>query len=85
LEVRFKAGKGVVFSLPNGKIIPQGPDTRSRGNVFAIKSRNFENGVLITPETSVPDWYGDQMDYGTAVDMLLECEGRGAGPLEYRG
>ena len=72
--VRYEAGKGAVFSLPGGKVIPQGPDTRSRGNVFAITSGNHKNGLNITPETSIPQWHGEQMDHGTAVDMLLQCE-----------
>ena len=72
--VQIVAGKGVVFSLPDGKIIPRGPDTHSRGNVVAIKSGNRKNGLKITPGTSIPEWYGDQMDHGMAVDMLLECE-----------
>ena len=28
----------------------------------------------ITPETSVPEWHGEQMDNGVAVDMLLQCD-----------
>jgi hypothetical protein len=72
--VQIVTGKGVVFSLPDGKIIPRGPDTHSRGNVVAIKSGNRKNGLKITPGTSIPEWYGDQMDHGMAVDMLLECE-----------
>ena len=72
--VRFEAGKGAVFSLPGGKVIPQGPDTRSRGNVFAITTGNHKNGLNITPETSIPQWHGEQMDNGVAVDMLLQCE-----------
>jgi hypothetical protein len=72
--VRFQAGEGAVFSMPDGKIIPQGPDTRSRGNVFAITSGNHKNGLKITPGTAIPRWHGEQMDYGMAVDMLLQCE-----------
>jgi hypothetical protein len=72
--VRFVAGKGAVFSLPNGQISSQGPDRRSRGNVLAITSANRKKGLKITPETSVPQWYGDKMDNGVAVDMLLQCE-----------
>lgn len=71
---RFQAGEGAVFSLPDGKIIPQGPDTRSRGNVFAITSGNRKNGLNITPETSIPQWHGEQMHDGVAVDMLLQCD-----------
>jgi hypothetical protein len=74
VELERMAGEGAVFSLPNGQIISQGPDRRSRGNVFALTSANRKNGLKITPETSVPQWYGDKMDNGVAVDMLLQCE-----------
>jgi len=72
--VQKTLNKGVVFSLPDGKIIPQGPDGRSRGNVVSIKLKNRRNGLNITPKTSIPRWHGEQMDNGTAVDMLLQCE-----------
>jgi hypothetical protein len=87
--VHKSADKGVIFSMPDGKIIPRGPDARgpgqpldrdspvsppSRGNVVAIKWKNHRNGLKITPETSVPEWHGEKMDNGTAVDMLLWCE-----------
>jgi len=66
--------KGVVFSLPDGSIIPPEPDTRFRGNVVSITSMNRKNGLNITPNTTIPKWHGEQMDHGTAVDMLLDCE-----------
>ena len=72
--VQHQAGKGVVFNLPDGKIIPEGPERRSRGNINAIKSRNRKNGLQITPATAIPQWYGDAMDHEMAVDMLLQCE-----------
>ena len=72
--VEQTAEKGVVFSLPDGKIIPQGPEPRFRGNVVSIKSMNQKKGLNITAGTSIPDWHGEQMDHGTAVDMLLDCE-----------
>jgi hypothetical protein len=72
--VRFEAGKGAVFSLPDGKVIPQGPEMRSRGNVFAITSHNHKMGLNITSETPIPQWHGEQMDDSVAVDMLLQCE-----------
>jgi len=72
--VQMLAGQGAVFSLPSGKTIPQGHEMRSRGNVVAIRSLNRKNGLKITPNTSIPEWYGDQMDHGMAVDMLLQFE-----------
>jgi hypothetical protein len=62
------------FTLPDGKKIPAGPDTRFRGNVVAIEAANQRNGLNITPKTSIPEWYGDSMDPEMAVDMLLVCE-----------
>jgi len=72
--VQFMAGEGAIFSMPDGKAIPQGPQICSRGNVVAIKSNNRRNGLKVTPATAIPHWYGDQMDHATAVDMLLQCE-----------
>lgn len=51
--------------------MPQAPERRSRGNVFAVMSGNQKNGLEITAETAVPLWGGEKMDYGTAVDVLL--------------
>jgi 5-methylcytosine-specific restriction endonuclease McrA len=87
--VRFEAGEGAVFSLPDGKTIPQGPDTRSRGkevrpgypgreaglgHVLTLQASNRKNGLKITPGTAIPQWHGEQMDHGVAVDMLLQCD-----------
>jgi hypothetical protein len=72
--VRFQAGEGAVFSLPDGMVIPQAPEMRSRGNVFTLMSNNHMSGLNITPGTAIPQWHGEQMDYGAAVDMLLQCD-----------
>jgi len=72
--VRVAADKAISFSLPDGKIIPHGPDTRSRGNAVALRRGNLKNGLKITSQTSIPQWYGDKMDHEMAVDMLLASE-----------
>jgi len=72
--VRVAADKAINFSLPDGKTIPHGPDTRFRGNAVALKRVNLKNGLKITPKTSIPQWYGDKMDHAMAVDMLLANE-----------
>ena len=58
----------------DGKLIPPALDLRSRGNVARLKWNNRKIGLELTPQTSIPQWYGDKMDHGMAVDMLLECE-----------
>ena len=62
------------FTLPDGTIIPPGPDTRFRGNVVAQQIKNRELGLDITAETSVPAWCGEKMDNGLAVLGLLQLE-----------
>lgn len=69
------SSKGVVgFRLPDGKKNPRGPDMRFRGNVVAIKSANRKKGLNITPNTAIPDWYGNRLDPEMSVGMLLVCE-----------
>jgi hypothetical protein len=62
------------FSLPDGKVIPQGPDTRFSGNVVALRSRNQEKGLNITSKTVVTKWCGEKMDHQMAVLGLLQRE-----------
>jgi hypothetical protein len=69
--VQVEAGGGVVFSMPDGKVIPQAAEKRSRGNVFAIMSTNRRNGLEIAPQTPIPRWHGERMDHDTAVEMLM--------------
>lgn len=63
-----------LFTAPSGKLIPSGPDTRSRGNVFALVTANRRAQIGIGPKTLVPQWYGDDMDDGMAVDGLIRRE-----------
>ena len=63
-----------VFATPKGRLIPSGPDTRFRGNVFALTMANRRDRADIGPRTLVPRWYGDRMDDGMAVEGLLSRE-----------
>ena len=64
----------VEFSLPDGTVIPNGPDGNSRGNFLNVKAKNRENGIEITSQTSIPQWWGDRMDHQMAVQAVLQCE-----------
>ena len=61
------------FTGLDGEVIPQAPQKRSRGNVFALINHNDKAGLDITPETTIPDWYGDRMDDDLAVSGMLQC------------
>ena len=60
-----------VFTTPQGEQIPHGPDTRFRGNVFALTTENRRERIEIGPGTLVPMWAGERMDDGMAVDGLV--------------
>jgi hypothetical protein len=62
------------FSLPDGTIISPGPDKRFSGNVVALRIRNKEKGLNITPDTLIPMWCGEKMDHQLAVLGLLQRE-----------
>ena len=62
------------FTLPDGTIIPPGPDQRFRGNGLALKTRNRELDLDITADTSIPKWCGEKMDNDLAVLGLIQRE-----------
>jgi hypothetical protein len=62
------------FSLPDGTLIPPGPETRFRGNFVAQKVKNNEMGLEITSDTPIPNWCGETMDNDLAVLGLIQKE-----------
>lgn len=49
---------------PSGK-------TPFSGNVFALRQQNRKNGLVITPESTIPLWEGEKIDDSMAVEGLL--------------
>jgi len=62
------------FTRPDGEVIPQVPQPRSRGNVARLTSFNRRNGLNITPRTPVARWNGEKMDPELAVLSLVQKE-----------
>ncbi len=58
------------FTDPNGKRIPDVPETRFCGNVFELMAHNETDGITITPETPIPGWLGESMDDEIVVHNL---------------
>jgi hypothetical protein len=72
--MRASAHGTIEFTNPAGAVIPTGPETRCRGNVFALFSAHEQLGIHITPDTTIPDWYGEKMDDELAVLGMLQLE-----------
>ena len=68
------AASGPKFTDPTGRRLPTSAETRFRGNVFELISRNRKSGLEIRPETAIPLWEGERMDDGMAVEGLLQLE-----------
>jgi hypothetical protein len=62
------------FSLPDGALLPDAPDGRSRGNFEAIRAANEADGLHIDPRTIVPNWGGEEMAPHLAVLELIQRE-----------
>jgi hypothetical protein len=64
----------VRFTQPDGQVLPDSGDKRSRGNVIALYTAHADSGIHITPETTQTLWHGEQMDDQLAVEGLLYRE-----------
>ncbi len=66
----------IQFTDPKGKIIAPTADRNLRGDFRTIIHDNEQSGLEITPKTTVPDWYGEKMDYSAAIESMLYRENR---------
>jgi hypothetical protein len=73
-SVVMDAGGQVRFTNPDGQVMPDSGDKRSRGNVIALCTAHATSGIHITPETTKTLWHGEQMDDQLAVEGLLYRE-----------
>ena len=73
-DVRMSADGQPVFHDRKGRRIPEAPETRFRGNVFALMTANRRAGVDVSAETCVPEWHGERMDDDLVVEALYQRE-----------
>ena len=62
------------FTSPQGELIAAAPETRSRGNVFALTHTHQQAELGIGPRSLLPNWRGERMDDSMAVEALLQRE-----------
>ena len=79
-DVRMGADGEPVFFDPRGRRIPQAPETRFRGNAFALMTQNRRAGIDVSAETCIPAWGGERMDDDLVVAGLFELESSTPGP-----
>ena len=72
--IRTGAFGAITFTLPDGRELPNNQHGRFRGNVIALKTRNRQNRLEIDQHTAVPELGDGHLDYGMAMDGLVQCE-----------
>jgi 5-methylcytosine-specific restriction endonuclease McrA len=60
------------FSRPDGRLLPEVPTApRCEGDpVIALRARHAAQGLRLGPHTAHPDWAGERLDLGWAIDVL---------------
>jgi hypothetical protein len=60
------------FRRPDGRPVPEVPEPAPvpQEPVGTLVSRNRENGIEIHARTSCPEWLGERLDVGWAIDVL---------------
>ena len=71
-QVERQPGGALQFRRPDGWIIPEVPPPSAvpADPVAAMRARHEQNGLALHPRTAIPDWRGEPLDVGYAIDVL---------------
>jgi hypothetical protein len=72
--VHSDSAGATLFTYPDGRVMPPGPDSRFRGNAAAIKVNNRNQGLDINSGTLPTLWRGERMDHSLAILGLVSRE-----------
>ena len=68
----------IVFRDRLGIVIPETAERRFRGNVSALFDAHERSGIVIDPDTTTPEWYGERPDYPHILSLLKPDPTNGA-------
>jgi uncharacterized protein DUF222/HNH endonuclease len=71
-QVERQADGTLSFRTPSGWLLPDVPPSPAvpLDPVQAIRQRNAVNGLHLPARTAYPDWQGERLDVGYAIDVL---------------
>jgi hypothetical protein len=60
------------FRRPDGRVFPDVPPPARvpRDAVGVIRARHATQGLVLHPRTAMPEWWGERLDVGYAIDVL---------------
>jgi hypothetical protein len=71
-QVERRADGELCFRRPNGDVIPETPAPAriAVDPAATLREQNAAAGIHIDARTSTPDWLGERLDLGYAIDVL---------------
>jgi Domain of unknown function (DUF222)/HNH endonuclease len=71
-QVERQPDGALQFRWPNGRIMHDVPlpPAVPRDPVAVMRARHEQNGLALHPRTAIPDWRGEPLDVGYAIDVL---------------
>jgi hypothetical protein len=71
-EVKRQPDGTLVFYRPNGWLVPDVPERPSVPDdpMEVIRESNAAHGLTIDSRTITPEWFGERLDVGYAIDVL---------------
>jgi D-alanyl-D-alanine dipeptidase len=60
------------FGRPEGRIVPDVPRPPQAPSdpVSTVRTHNEGAGIVVNARTATPDWQGERLDVGYAIDVL---------------
>jgi len=60
------------FRRPDGRLLPEVPPTAAvpADPVHALRAQHETQGLRIHAGTAIPDWFGERLDVGWAIDVM---------------
>jgi hypothetical protein len=60
------------FRRPDGRLIPDVPERPAmhRDPVQAVRARHVAQGLSLRARSAYPEWFGERLDVGWAIDVL---------------
>jgi hypothetical protein len=71
-QVERQPDGDLAFRRPDGRVFPDVPPPARvpRDAVGVIRARHTTQGLVLHPRTAMPEWWGERLDVGYAVDVL---------------
>jgi 5-methylcytosine-specific restriction endonuclease McrA len=77
-RVERQADDALLFYRPDGRLFPEVPPSAPvpHDPLATLRAQHEAEGFHLDPATATPDWFGERLDVGWAIDVLHPLAGR---------